>query len=305
MAEPWNTQLESALADQPDLLSRIKDSIQIEIDAAKQDGIESASTTSSKSRKRKRELYWTEILHGTGLTFEDEYVDPRSLLEWNDAQLNNFLYRRNAFEYKTFILSRLNEASGGLPSPSKMTWELCRKILHGPISRDDTTIMAGLPEEGVDISTTMGNLDKIFTNASEMDACVRVMFILYETFKGVDGIEISAQPSFGEHPIFTDFLIRLCRNDTLLLLIEVKKPAIYADLHLQNEATAQVIREVQIVLNKASVNTTIPFILTNSLIWSVGMAQKTEDNKVKIISTKNVQPNNTKLLAQILRKFVV
>lgn len=306
----WGTQVESALAEHPDLLSQVKDIVQNEIEAVKQEFVETSSVRTSRtsSRKRKRELEWSEVLSGTGLTFVNEYINPLSLAEMNDAQINTFFQQRGAEEHKESIMSRLNEAIKGqlLPTPSNMTWTDATKILSCSISKNEAELMVDLPEVTTLDLDSHQYLDKIFTNVSEMDACIRVIFLLYNTFKDVDGIKIQAQPTFAGHTTFTDFLIRLMRNGEILLLIEVKKISIFTNLHVENNYTAQAVREAQIVLNEVNMDTKMPFILTNGVYWSVGLAQRTVENKVSVISTKNLDisvENNRKLLIQIMRKY--
>ena len=125
-----------------------------------------------------------------------------------------------------------------------------------------------------------------------MDACIRVIFILYHTFKDLEGVQ---KPIFEGHTTFT---IRLVKDEQILLLLEVKKVEINTDLQVETKSTAQAVREAYIVLQKCSQDTEIPFVLTNSRSWSFGLAKITEN----IISTKTVFFNFS-LVTRILKKY--
>ena len=55
------------------------------------------------------------------------------------------------------------------------------------------------------------------------------------------------------------------------------------DLGSQTTATAQTLREAQIALSKSD-KVALPFSLTNSLYWSIGVAEKRSEDKVAITS---------------------
>ena len=132
------------------------------------------------------------------------------------------------------------------------------------------------------------DVDMFFTFETEMDATVRVVQLLLVVCKDIydstqQRVKVQCQPKFGEHPIFTDFLI--CKtDDTPKLIIEVKRSTIYTSLHLKSKEAAQTFKEVHIVTEKTS---TLPFLLTNSVMWNFGVAQRV-GNKVSIISSLEV-----------------
>ena len=89
------------------------------------------------------------------------------------------------------------------------------------------------------------------------------------------------QPSLKEHLTYTDFCIKVVSSGSPLLIIEVKKHEISA-LFGENDTTAQVLREAHVVLqDKDTQVQKLWFILTNALVWSLGMAKKV-DNKIQV-----------------------
>jgi hypothetical protein len=302
----WKTDITKELQDNP-RLNRVIEIIENEIEAIKQDNFESVSSVSAlskSSRKRKRATSWSEILQDIDVKFENEYIDPCSFSEMNNVQVDTFLRQRGALDHKKAILEKLQEALTGplLPSPSNMTWDNALRILDGPVSDSDTKIMECLPEvdDIGELPDIIKELDVTFRNVSETDACIRVIFVLYYTFKSIEGVKIEAQPTVHGHATSTDFLIRLVKDNQVMCLIEVKKADVYTALTLESSNTAQVIREAHIMLRKCSRD--ISVILTNGLIWSFGLVKKTENNKINIFSTKTM--NFSLEVSQILRKLI-
>ncbi len=83
----------------------------------------------------------------------------------------------------------------------------------------------------------------------------------------------------AQHDTFTDFLFVLNSLKKVLGFIEVKKTSISTRLADQTNPTAQALREAQIALLNGN-DETIPFILTNSITWSIGVAEKHPEAKV-------------------------
>ena len=66
--------------------------------------------------------------------------------------------------------------------------------------------------------------------------------------------------------------------------LKLKKSEINCDLRLQTVSTAQALREAHILLNSSTTQCTqIPFVLTNALIWSFGLAKKSSSGSSKIV----------------------
>ena len=100
----------------------------------------------------------------------------------------------------------------GLPSPSNMTREDTKKILSSEaITKNSDKILENLPsvtpKEGI-----LADVDRFFSNMTEMGATVRVVQFLLTVCKDIydstqQTVKIKCQPTFGEHPVLTDFLI--------------------------------------------------------------------------------------------------
>ena len=126
---------------------------------------------------------------------------------------------------------------------------------------------------------------------SEMEATIRIFTVVLEVIdriakKTQRELRIQLQPSL---PIFTDILIKITDSEVPLLIIEAKKTSIATNLSPFQDATAQVIREAHIVLQKFPIKE-IPFILTNSNSWGVGIAEKGEGQfiRMKLNTTQGV-----------------
>ena len=146
-----------------------------------------------------------------------------------------------------------------------------------------------------------------FENRTEMDATVRVIKVLLTVCKDIyastsQKVRICCQPTFQHHATFTDFLI--CRNEAGMykLLIEVKNPTVYTNLRLKSKEAAQVFREVHIVLE--NVPTPFPFVLTNSIVWSFGVAQRVA-NRLSILCTLEANIDTSQeTIYQVLWKYL-
>ena len=86
------------------------------------------------------------------------------------------------------------------------------------------------------------------------------------------------QLSVPFHSNFTDLSIVTIDSGTNLSLIEVKKPDISTALKHTGLVTAQVLREVHVVLSADPNLQTLPFVLTNSCVWSFGLAERKPGN---------------------------
>ena len=97
-----------------------------------------------------------------------------------------------------------------------------------------------------------------------MEATIRVYSLVKAAVDGTD-VMIKLQPSVPFHSNFTDLSIVTIDSGTNLSLIEVKKPDISTALKHTGLVTAQVLREVHVVLSADPTNLrTLPFVLTNS-----------------------------------------
>ena len=73
--------------------------------------------------------------------------------------------------------------------------------------------------------------------------------------------------------------------------IEVKSLNTYTSLGAQLQPTAQALREAHILLDKMPAESKLNFILTNSMMWSFGVAQKV-GNKIKLLNYFNIYLNS-------------
>ena len=87
-------------------------------------------------------------------------------------------------------------------------------------------------------------------------------------------VTVQLQPSIINHPTFTDFLFVFKSTDQAICFIEVKKIEEFTSLTAKTPATAQALREAQIILNSPAQGARLPFLLTNSKMWSFGVAEK-------------------------------
>ena len=201
----------------------------------------------------------------------------------------------------------MHTQQSGLPSPSNMTWEDAKKILSSvDVTQNPDIILEDLPSV-TPRKDILADVDRFFTNVTEMDATVRVVQFLLAVCKDIfestqKKVEIKCQPTFENNQTFTDFLICMM-NGTPKLIIEVKRSSIYTNVNLPSKEAAQIFREVHIITENIS---TLPFLLTNSIIWSFGVARRL-GNEVSILSTleANVQRGGYDTVYQVLRKYIM
>ena len=200
----------------------------------------------------------------------------------------------------------MHTQQSALPSPSDMTWEDATKILSSAdITRNSDKILENLPSI-TPRKDILADVNMFFSNVTEMDAAVRVVQFLLAVCKDIydstgQKVKIECQPTFENYPVFTDVLI--CTTDGKpKLIIEVKRSDMYPSLILKTEEVAQMLREVHIVTEKKSI---LPFLLTNSIIWSFGVAQRV-GNKVTILSTLEANVHyKYDTVYQVLRKYLM
>ena len=99
-------------------------------------------------------------------------------------------------------------------------------------------------------------------------------------------VEIQLQPSMAHHTSSTDSLIVIKTSQRVIGLIEVKRLQVHTTLNGKQDAIAQVLREVHIVLCEDE-QETIPFLFTNGQVWSFGVAKKC-GQKIGVVSTSHI-----------------
>ena len=120
---------------------------------------------------------------------------------------------------------------------------------------------------------------------TEMETMFPLVLEAITRVKNVN-LELHLQASLEDNPVFTDFYLLVREHGSVipLLLIEAKNIATSTRLLLTTPPTAQVLREVHIVLNKYTSTHKLPFILTNSATWGIGEAEGVTGGKIRITS---------------------
>ncbi len=161
-----------------------------------------------------------------------------------------------------------------------MRWKDVGRFLEGSIPAGDCpTGGAGL------VVTPSLNADLSFFNTTiqhctEMEATVRVFSFVKDAIQQSKNplLKLRLQPSLVD---YADFAI-VTEIGEPQSLIEVKNRSINTSLAVETRSTAQVLREVHILLTVYPQLRTLPFALTNADIWSFGLAERTEGNKFRV-----------------------
>ena len=261
--------------------------------------LQSASAMSSErpsskrsSRKRKRELYWSELLKDTDINISDNqsFITPDSFVDLNKEQRDTFLnFIGLSEDQKTTLMVKVMEAKS-IPSPSSMKWADVKSILDGSIPEisdfeeladDDTTTIS------ITLSSMVTMLKNNFRRVSEMEVVVRVFSLLLCVISEKE-ITVELQPSFSGSTVFTDFLIKLTNGNCNIGFIKVKRTDLSVDLDSKTETTAQALREAQILLCNDVNPNPLPFVVTNGKHWSYGLAKKSGASRITLISIHNL-----------------
>ena len=171
-----------------------------------------------------------------------------------------------------------------LPSPSSMTIKDIKKIA---IEYEQTKLF--YPNTSIDEDTCLHlkTQSTCVLNITEADTMARVVFLISSAVCGMSNVQIQLQPSIADHKTFTDVYV-LDNDDKPLCFMEVKRQDKYTDLMGTSDVKAQALREAHILLCECNYNLQqIPFVLTNSLVWSFGLAEKV-GNKIKLTKVMNI-----------------
>lgn len=187
-----------------------------------------------------------------------------------------------------------------------MASEDLRRIMVGELP-DPTPIMpsgADLEAEVKSLKEVMSFIRKRVANRSELDAAVRVVFIISKFLK--DDAVMHFQPSVESHPGYTDICIIHSGNKEPMTIIEIKKLNLYTNISIEVNSTAQVVREVHVLFQNCQELNQIPFIITNTQIWSFGLGVR-KGSRVQVTKCCNVhldirfpKDEDLKALAQCL-----
>ena len=158
-----------------------------------------------------------------------------------------------------------------------MTWDDVSRFLVGSIPRPE--LHQGVSTDRVTVSPVLTEslrvLNAHFSHRTELEAMQRVIAFVMDAASSTDDLKIQLQPSLPYHPTVTDVLITSHNAGAIpLSFIEVKRTNLSTHLCLQTDETAQALREAHILMQGLPLEAKLPFILTNSLEWSFGLAQK-------------------------------
>lgn len=136
-----------------------------------------------------------------------------------------------------------------------------------------------LPKADVCFEGVMKLVQQQVRNLSEMEASARVLIVLLEVIRHFPQIHLKLQPEVTHHATFTDFYFIIKDSKNPLLIVEVKKMTINAEIYPGSDSVAQVLREAHIILCEGGKVSELPFILTNSSIWGFGKAERKDNQK--------------------------
>ena len=135
-----------------------------------------------------------------------------------------------------------------------MKWEDVRRILDGDIPEGRFTAPNGasLSVEPA-LEADLSFFDERVSNVTEMEATARLLSFLKDAVlkSGDPQIRLHLQPSVDGHLVFTDFAF-VTQAGEHVSLIEVKKASHFPSLTIESSQTAQVLREVHILLTVVS-----------------------------------------------------
>ena len=256
----------------------------------------SDTASSSSSKRRKIELSWSEVIaiqdERKAIVAEvlSELVSPMEFSTMISKRLQCAACKEAEIEGWDEELCRIIlQLDKGLPAPSNMKWSHVHLILDGNIPTNNL-LLKDLPMTTEELKTALLSkydfLNHFVANCSEADACQRVVAVLYFVFEQVRDRDIlmECQPTISS---FTDFSIKV-NSGSKSVLIEVKKSAIKTSLMLKNEESAQMLREAHIMITNNKIKELL-FILTNSMDWSVGIAQEAGGNKIKVTTVQDFE----------------
>ena len=127
-----------------------------------------------------------------------------------------------------------------------------------------------------------------FGRRSEMEATARVLIVVLEAVNGFPRVQVRLQPEIAQHSTCTDFYFVVQDQDEKpILIMKVKRYDISTLIRQQQDATAQVLREVHIVLTEDKSVSELPFILTNSHLWGFGVATR-EGSKIRVTAISDL-----------------
>lgn len=196
-----------------------------------------------------------------------------------------------------------------IPPPSQITWQEVPRILSGVIpSPTDLSNIGEIPAIEA-VKTVRAKIGCLVRNVTEMEATVRVLMYVIEASWDIADvqIQIQMQPSVTKHSTFTDFLfvVKIRRDEKVMGFIEIKKISVSTDLTTTTKVTAQAIREAHILTLEKECQS-VPFAITNSSMWSFGLAKKanTRVEIVKIYTQLSSLEKQQRQVVTILKSII-
>ena len=281
-----------------------------------------SSVTSPPSKKQKVDYVWSDIL-GCIPEIEDNVKDdaiekltqictPADFINYSEPLRETICEGAGLFGWADKLVSII-ELKKGLPSPLNMTWDDVKYILVGEIARDMTIlndIVEPTDDEKKQLTSYYNLVDNLVAVNSEADSSFRLSIIIFIIFLNLPESKrneyiVHCQPTIQGHPTFSDYLIEIVSGDKFLL-VKVKKIRITTSILVPTVETAQVLREAHIYLQEKRCSN-LPFILTNSIQWSFGIAKLVGDKiEVTSIADYNIHANPDSLfkIYSLIRKLI-
>ena len=255
------------------------------------------SFSESSCKRRKLDLSWESIIAPINIpqdlkdtviaSFVSFSVSPHTFSSFHEGLKEALCVAAGVEGWSAVISEQILMSECGLPSPSRMTWEDVNKVLVGEIpkpTQEETMVMIN-QEEIKAMKKRFDFSDTTIEKYSEADASARVLVLLLEVVQNIQEVKVSikCQPTLSGHSTFSDYLINVIHPNKLMI-IEVKKFSVTCNLSLPSNEVAQVLREVQILMGNHKHRSSVTFVLTNSMDWSFGVAERSGE-KVKVVST--------------------
>ena len=255
-----------------------------------------SSTSMSTSKRRKLEATWSDIINTLTIdgdlksTLPGEFIKSGSTADYlkQPEFVKQSICEKAGIEgWHDNIAEAIIKSQEGIPSPSNMKWDDVEHVLSGNISCSPNGLNDNLPditkEEETHLKSQYTVANSVLTQISEADASCRVITLLLALFRFLSHGKIKCQPTISHHQTFTDYFIKIT-NGTKCVIIKVKRFDIVCSLRQTSDQVAQVLREAHILLMEQKHLSSLLFVLTNSVQWSFGVAERSGE-KISVISS--------------------
>ena len=279
-----------------------------------------SSTSMSTSKRRKLEATWSDIINTLTIdgdlksTLPGEFIKSGSTADYLKYPefMKQVLCASVGIEgWHDNITEAIIKSQEGIPSPFNMKWDDVEHVLSGNISCSPNGLNDNLPditkEEETHLKSQYTFADSVITKFSEADASCRVITLLLALFRFLSHSKIKCQPTISHHQTFTDYLINIS-NGTKCVIIEVKRIGIQCSLRQETDEVAQVLREAHILLMEQKHLSSLLFVLTNSVQWSFGVAERSGE-KISVISSVHYDLDavdaDVSTVYKVLKKYLI